>query len=153
MSIPRTAAQLPQAVPDDPHDYLVVLVDEIRRVTQHSKSRPPRKYSFEEWAWFLRLLGEDEGNAETHKKPVPKPHKSRQQRHDRDGGDQLTVEDPERLQWSWVGSRSPLMGSQEEAEWILEKLENRLAEELMALRAEAHGRGSQSRERQTARAD
>ena len=33
-------------------------------------------------------------------------------------------------QRSWVGARSPLMGSQEEAEWILEKLAERLRDEL-----------------------
>lgn len=157
-SIPRTGAQLPKNVPDNQHDYLVVLVDEIRRVTQHMKSHPPRKYSFEEWAWFLKLIGEDEGSAETHKKPIPKQRGRKRQRNmaeHRDGGDMHGPEDddPDRLQWSWVGSRSPLMGSQEEAEWILDHLEDRLAEELMSMRAEAHGRGSQSQERQSATAE
>lgn len=151
VSIPRTGAQLPQAVPADRHDYVVVLVDEVSRVTQHLKSKPPRKYGFEEWAWFLKLIGEDEGSAETHMKPVPRQRrrwrggeKAKEQDDtttttqgdastgDGEGGEQA----PERLQWSWVGSRSPLMGTQEEAEWILEKLEQRLAEELRAMRDE-----------------
>jgi potassium channel subfamily K len=37
------------------------------------------------------------------------------------------------LAWSWVDSKSPLMGSQEEAEWILERLIERLGEELRAV--------------------
>lgn len=147
-SMPRTAAQLPKAVPEDQHDYTVVLIDEISRVTQHIRSHPPRKYSFEEWAWFLRLVGEDEASAETHKKPVPRSRKKGKRRaadgallqpqpQPGGGGGQSQGDEPERLQWSWVGSRSPLMGSQEEAEWILEKLEQRLAEELRSMRDEA----------------
>lgn len=137
VSVPRTTADLPRSVPDCRHDYTVVLIDEISRVTQHLKSKPPRKYNFEEWAWFLSLIGEDEGCADTHKKPVAKSRKRRKA-----GGADKTSDpdDPEHSQWSWVGSRSPLMGSQEEAEWILEKLEQRLAEELRAMRHEALGK-------------
>lgn len=139
VSIPRTAAQLPRSVPTNRYDYIVVLIDEISSVTQHLKSHPPRKYSFEEWAWFLKLVGEDEDRAENHKKPVPK---KRKKRHDgKMEGDEghEQGDEPEKLQWSWVGSRSPLMGSQEEAEWILEKLEKTLAEELRRMRDEALG--------------
>jgi hypothetical protein len=38
------------------------------------------------------------------------------------------------VKWSWVGSRSPLAGSQEESEWILDRLTNRLRESLSAER-------------------
>lgn len=142
-SMARTDAQLPMAVPEDPHDYMVVLIDEISLVTQHMKSHPPRKYSFEEWAWYLRLIGEDEGSAETHTKPVPRSRRKNKKNETGGGAEGKSQGDhPEKLQWSWVGSRSPLMGSQEEAEWILEKLEQRLAEELRAMRDEAFGRGN-----------
>lgn len=147
-SMPRTSIDLPNNVPADRNDLTVLLIDEISHVTQHLKSHPPRKYSFEEWAWFLKLIGEDESNAVSHKKPVPKKNNKKTHHkhgggdgspsdiHD-DGGDQAEQDDPDRLQWSWVGSRSPLMGSQEEAEWVLEKLEQKLAEELRAMRNEA----------------
>lgn len=142
-SMARTSAQLPMAVPEDPHDYMVVLIDEISLVTQHMKSHPPRKYSFEEWAWYLRLIGEDEGSAETHTKPVPRSRRKNKKNKTGSGAEGKSQGDhPEKLQWSWVGSRSPLMGSQEEAEWILEKLQQRLAEELRATRDEALGRDS-----------
>ncbi|CAN8097950.1 unnamed protein product [Discula destructiva] len=153
ISVARTSEQLPTAVPKNRHDLAVVLIDEISRVTQHLKTRPPRKYSFEEWAWFLKLIGEDESSAETHTKPVPRRRRHRKQgQHDgmsesgggsggggnNPGQGEDDAEQPEKLQWSWVGSRSPLMGSQEEAEWILEKLEQRLAELLREMRAEAN---------------
>lgn len=138
ISMPR--ADLPKRVPDNRYDYTVILIDEISRVTQHLKTHPPRKYTFEEWAWFLMLIGEDEGRADTHKKPVAK---SRNVKRKGAEGGAADADDPEHMQWSWVGSRSPLMGSQEEAEWILEKLEQRLAEELRAMRDEALGKGPQ----------
>lgn len=140
VSMPRTSAEIPRDVPIDPHDYHLLLIDEISRVTQHLKSRPPRKYDFHEWAWYLKLIGEDESSADTHKKAVPK---SKKKGKDQGQGAEGGVEDePEKLQWSWVGSRSPLMGSQEEAEWILEKLEQKLAGELRAARDSARKKAS-----------
>lgn len=140
VSMPRTSAEIPRNVPIDPHDYHLLLIDEISRVTQHLKSRPPRKYDFHEWAWYLKLIGEDERSADTHKKAVPKSkRKGKDQDQAAEGG---ARDEPEKLQWSWVGSRSPLMGSQEEAEWILEKLEQKLAGELRAARDAARKKAS-----------
>lgn len=140
VSVPRTLSEIPRDVPTDPYDYHLLLIDEISRVTQHLKSRPPRKYDFHEWAWYLRLIGEDESSADTHKKAVPRSKKKGKGRdQEAEGG---MGDDPEKLQWSWVGSRSPLMGSQEEAEWILEKLEQKLAGELRAVRDAARKKAS-----------
>lgn len=135
VSMPRTSAEIPRDIPIDPHDYHLLLIDEISRVTQHLKSRPPRKYDFHEWAWYLRLIGEDESSADTHKKAVPRSKKKGKDQGQ--GAESGMGDEPEKLQWSWVGSRSPLMGSQEEAEWILEKLEQKLAGELRAARDSA----------------
>lgn len=172
MSIPRQ--DIPDDVPTNRADYHVVLIDEINRVTQHLKSHPPRKYTFREWAWYLKLLGEDERSADTHRQARPHTHRKHENKttntdgpsesggaaseqaslfhataaHFHLGGEvcrdgetktedaKATSEDTDKLQWSWVGSRSPLMGSQEEAEWILEKLTQKLAEELRAVRKE-----------------
>lgn len=142
VSVPRTSAEIPRHVPTDTHDYHLLLIDEISRVTQHLKSRTPRKYDFHEWAWYLKLIGEDESSADTHKKAVTrskKKGKGQGQGHVAEGG---VGDDAEKLQWSWVGSRSPLMGSQEEAEWILEKLEQKLAGELRAVRDAARKKAS-----------
>lgn len=129
VSIPRQS--LPD-IPSNPVDYHITLVEEIGRVIQHLKSKPPRKYTFTEWAWYLRLVGEDEGDAEKHstprhihrtlykKQPPPPPEEKR-----KDGDDDS---------WSWVGKKSPLMGSMEEAEWILERLTGRLTEELKGVK-------------------
>ncbi|KAL2115955.1 hypothetical protein VTJ04DRAFT_10210 [Mycothermus thermophilus] len=41
-----------------------------------------------------------------------------------------------RTSWSWVSHKSPLMGTRNETEWILERLMARLEEELQAMKAE-----------------
>ncbi|KAK4454008.1 outward-rectifier potassium channel TOK1 [Podospora aff. communis PSN243] len=131
VSMPRQV--LPE-IPTNKADYHLVLIQEIGRVMQHLKSNPPRKYTFPEWAWYLRLSGEDEGNADKHHEPHARDKKGVRHRLHRRGEDEEkehTLHHPE--SWSWVGSRSPLMGSKEEAEWILERLTKKLEEELRAV--------------------
>ncbi|KAL2019211.1 hypothetical protein VTK56DRAFT_10011 [Thermocarpiscus australiensis] len=122
---------LPISIPTTKEDYHITLIDEIGRVAQHLKHHPPRKYTFQEWAWYLKLIGEDEADAEQHRKANPhlRRHEKEQLRDGVGSGGQGGP-NGEHLPWSWVGSRSPLLGSQEEAEWILERLIARLGEEL-----------------------
>ncbi|KAB5515665.1 hypothetical protein GE09DRAFT_1231200 [Coniochaeta sp. 2T2.1] len=173
--------------PASQSDYHITLIDEIRRVTQDLKCQPPRKYTFREWAWYLRLIGEDEDDAERHPKACVKVKQATKHARfgrlqlrpgggntaaeadaqdgtvtaDGDGnengkgkatgdgrekypenkqgerrGKQQQEEEADSgpLGWSWVGSNSPLIGSQEEAEWILERLTARLGQELRASR-------------------
>ncbi|KAK4147431.1 outward-rectifier potassium channel TOK1 [Dichotomopilus funicola] len=136
-SIPRERDQLPLALPDSPHDYHITLIDEIRRVTQHLKHQPPRKYSFHEWAWYLRLIGEDEADAGRHRRAQPPAKQQAEPKTTQPNpeSDKInTKETNDQSPWSWVGARSPLMGSQEEAEWILERLIARLGKELRGKR-------------------
>ncbi|KAI0003603.1 voltage-gated potassium channel [Xylariaceae sp. FL0662B] len=143
----------PTKLPKTRAEYHLVLIDEISRVTNHLQSSPPRKYTFKEWAWYLRLIGEDESSATTHRQPT---RKSRKHRHPpprppalstssssppaietsaRGGGSTQGDGDekkPPPPKWSWVGHLSPLMDTREEAEWILDKLEQRLRAELQA---------------------
>lgn len=123
-------------------DFHFLLISEIQVVSRHIRQTPPRRYSFEEWAWYLKLIGEDERDASNHRKPRPKDPKQG----DQAGHDELDrkppshpvsdvrTEDGQELTWSWVGNRSPLMGSQEESEWILDRLTNHLRESLSAER-------------------
>lgn len=80
-------------------------------LTKHLDADPPRKYTFKEWSWLLKLLGEDETDETRHRRvgqplpedaqvasPVPaSPHEKRQE-----GG-----------VWSWLGQESPLMSLEE----------------------------------------
>lgn len=54
------------------HDLNLLLVSEIQTVARHAREPKPRRYSFEEWAWYLKLLGEDERDPDTHRKAKPK---------------------------------------------------------------------------------
>ncbi|KAI0022860.1 hypothetical protein F4780DRAFT_731927 [Xylariomycetidae sp. FL0641] len=132
---------LPDEPPEDKAEYHLILMDEISRVTKHLRHSPPRKYTFKEWAWYLRLIGEDERNPRTHRKPqrtpahthegqvdhivTSSPHEEQEGHHDH-----ADSEYGGQTKWSWVGHRSPLMDSREEAEWILDRLERRLLQEL-----------------------
>jgi potassium channel subfamily K len=113
--------------------YHCVLITEIQKVIRHLNSSPPRKYTFDEWAWYLKLIGEDESTSATHRKVPLKPEV------DGEGLGSATTnvnKDDENFNWSWVANRSPLIGDQEEAQWVLGKLTKVLDCELYAIRAE-----------------
>ncbi|KAK4201122.1 hypothetical protein QBC40DRAFT_348130 [Triangularia verruculosa] len=128
----------PYTLPNRQQDYLVILIDEIARVTAHMKEHPPRKYSFKEWAWYLRLIGEDESDAGQHGRASThvKTKKDRLRGGRPNGLNEEAKVEEKPVPWSWVGSKSPLMGGKEEAEWILERLIERLGEELRRSRKE-----------------
>ncbi|OHE94254.1 ion channel protein [Colletotrichum orchidophilum] len=141
------------ALPASRADYHFLLISEIAAVRQHAKEKPARRYSFAEWAWYLKLIGEDESSSATHRKARPHIHSKKKKkkkpttamsRKRRNGGtvdeeNEEQTEEPDCAdedKWSWVGSQSPLMGSQEECEWILEKLTEKLRDELDVVRGE-----------------
>jgi potassium channel subfamily K len=141
-------------ITEDIHHYRHILITEIRNVYADVNSPKPKKYTYKEWSYFLKLLGEDEGDSKYHRKALTTTGNSHPQENT-DAGTAETAEEQkgdnlqgagqnntatERSdndqtgkkikQWSWIGNRSPLMQDKEEAEWILEKLFIRLEEEL-----------------------
>ena len=120
---------------EDEHHYRYLLIKEIRNVYEHLNAEPPRKYTFEEWAYYLKLLGEDEASPEFHRK-APWNVETTDHR-DPDMGTAGEKDGNEAVrQWSWMGNRSPLMGEKEEAEWLLERLTLTLEEDLNQQRTE-----------------
>ena len=115
-----------------------MLFKAVQDVVTHLDASPPRKYSFEEWCWFLKLLGEDENDPKNHRPLNAIKHEE----HDHGpgtgigeaGGKEVkkavSHDDGEALQgtqnapvpWSWLGPRSPLMSSTDEPKWLLERL-------------------------------
>ncbi|KAK4175282.1 hypothetical protein QBC36DRAFT_331800 [Triangularia setosa] len=146
----RTSA--PFTLPDRQQDYLVILIDEIARVTAHLKEHPPRKYTFKEWAWYLRLIGEDESDADQHSRAGThvRTKKDKLRGGRPDGLNEEAKVEAKPVPWSWVGSKSPLMGGKEEAEWILERLIERLGEQLRRSRKGGDNNG-QEQEREEER--
>ena len=117
---------------EDIHKYHYLLVKEFRNVMKHLNESPPRRYSFEEWAWFLKLMGEDESHSASHRTAPVKVKNDTDTKADMQ---QAQTDDDEggMRQWSWLGNRSPLMGDTEEAEWVLEKLSMTLEKEMKKL--------------------
>ena len=112
------------------HYYHYLLIKEFRNVMKHLNESPPRKYSYDEWAWFLKLMGEDEGSHVSHRKPPVKVNNFSPDKEPDIAQGQTDDEEGKLRQWSWLGNRSPLMGETEEAEWVLERLSMTLEKEL-----------------------
>ncbi|TGJ88199.1 hypothetical protein E0Z10_g605 [Xylaria hypoxylon] len=134
---PSGGQGIPDELPKTRAEYRLVLIDEVRRVSQHLQHSPPRKYTYQEWAWYLRLIGEDESDPSTHRKPHKKPHPTSDEKGlqptGKHGIDGLTVGNRQgqaKTRWSWVDHLSPLMDTRDEAEWILDKLSQKLRQEL-----------------------
>ncbi|KAI1434733.1 voltage-gated potassium channel [Xylaria sp. CBS 124048] len=122
---PPGRRDIPEKFPETRAEYHLVLIDEIRRLSQGLQSSPSRKFTFQEWAWYLRLIGEDESDASTHRGPVARGQLSSQPSADSD--DRQAMD----LKWSWVGHHSPLMDMRDEAEWIIDRLIMKLRQELL----------------------
>lgn len=115
---------------EDIHEYHYLLAQEVRNVMKHINESPPRKYTYKEWAWFLKLMGEDESNPESHRQAPVQVKNALNKDPDIGGGVAGKEKDEPMKEWSWLGNRSPLMGETEEAEWVLERLTATLEGEL-----------------------
>ena len=114
---------------EDIHYYHYLLVKELRNVMKDLDASPPRKYTYKEWAWFLKLIGEDESERDFHRSPPIKVNRNEQDGPEIGKG-HTEGRDGKHRQWSWLGNRSPLMGQKEESEWVLERLAVKLEKEL-----------------------
>ena len=73
----------------------------IRKTANDLNASPPKRYSYEEWAEFTRLIRFSSVNRE-----------------------QLTEEEDEvgLIEWDWIGEDSPMLAKKTESEWILDRL-------------------------------
>lgn len=111
----------------DIHFYHYILVKEIQAVLADTKSEPPKKYTYDEWAYYLKLLGHDEEDSAYHTDTYNKPKKD-----DEEGPQVGRILDHkgEPRHWAWLSLRSPLIGLGSEADWILKRLMTKLHSEL-----------------------
>ena len=136
----------------DEHHYRHVLISQLRKVYADANAATPKRYTYEEWQYFLKLLGENEEDASYHRKPPTSKEEQREAAEieqnnnpetgktaqDRPGGERGRPGEANAgadrgtqvTKWSWIGAQSPLMGDQEEAEWLLERFFQRLEESL-----------------------
>ncbi|KAF2440773.1 potassium channel-like protein [Karstenula rhodostoma CBS 690.94] len=113
----------------DVHFYHYILAKEVRKVMRNVDASPPKQYSYQEWNYYLRLIGQDENDASAHRKPMV-----HHERKPQGGPDLGTADEGERNAWSWLGVRSPLMGNKSEAEWLLQRLSATLEREMHMMR-------------------
>ncbi|KAI9778972.1 MAG: Potassium channel [Geoglossum umbratile] len=96
---PKTLEELAQEGPNEQNlPYKLSIA--IRRVAGHIHTRPPKRYSYEEWVEFTRLIRFSSSTPEE------------------------VEEDEEEeglINWDWIGEDSPMLASQE-AEWLLDRL-------------------------------
>lgn len=90
---------------------LYVAIKEMKNVVQHLDASPPRKYTYAEWTWFLKLIDEDETTPDGHRRPWHHHHQV-----------QTPLRDHEHQVWSWLGQESPLMSMEDEPKWVLTRL-------------------------------
>lgn len=117
-----------------------LLMKSMKNVVQHINASPPRKYTYAEWTWFLKLLGEDESKPDHHRDIGAV--QDGEERGDTNGNAQAGAQeaDGEVQPWSWMGPKSPLMSSIDEPRWVLERLMSTLEEELKEKGDEHDGR-------------
>jgi hypothetical protein len=107
--------------------YRFLLAKETRAILRDSQTHKNKTYTYDEWAYFLRLLGHDEETTELHTKQYNRPKK------DAEPGTQvgrIWGHDGERREWSWLSLRSPLLSAKSEPEWVLDQLMRKLQGEL-----------------------
>ncbi|OAG06886.1 voltage-gated potassium channel [Paraphaeosphaeria sporulosa] len=114
----------------DIHFYHYVLAKELRKLMRDADASPPKQYTYQEWNYYLRLIGQDENDTSAHRKPRVQHERKPHSRPDLGSADE-----GERIAWSWLGVRSPLMGNKSEAEWLLQRISATLELEMDKLRS------------------
>ena len=117
------------------YNFVYVLLKELVMVMADLPASPPKKYSYRDWAWYLKLLGQDEADSALHRQPK----RGTTDRNIKPGEIGTADGDEEDRMWSWLGIRSPLMSTKSEAEWIAARLSSRLEHELDCLRTGREG--------------
>lgn len=98
-TIEEIAAQVPSEV--DEHLLARKLAIAIRRTAHDLKADVPRRYTYEEWVEYTRLI-----------------------RFSRTSKEELAEAEEEEglVEWDWIGEKSPMMAEQCESEWVLDRL-------------------------------
>ncbi|KAK2752686.1 Potassium channel [Arachnomyces sp. PD_36] len=128
--------ELEDALNQSVHHYHHLLVKELRNMQRQVNLDSSRKFDYGEWAYYLKLIGQDESCSNYHRFILASE------------GDRVEDDGPSRPRggslderlgnWSWIGERSPLIGDKEESEWLLEALSEKLEWELNTLSKRAN---------------
>jgi potassium channel subfamily K len=118
------------------HYKQLLIMKQMKQTIQHLDATPPRKYTYSEWCWILKLLGQDESSEEHHRSPheVKKAQNAGELNGQTFDHGQAHAGQPESdgtvVPWSWLGHKSPLMSGIDEPKWVLDRLMDALEREL-----------------------
>ncbi|CAL3965428.1 unnamed protein product [Diplocarpon coronariae] len=82
------------------HEWARKLATAIKRTANDLRADPPKKYSYEEWVEFTRLIRFSYETA----------------------GDPEEDEEQGPIEWDWIGEDSPMLADVSESAWVLERL-------------------------------
>lgn len=108
-----TLEQLATGAALDEHDLARKLALAIRRTAQQLKMDYRRRYTYEEWVEYTRLI-----------RFTSYAHENGGGKGGGDARERLeeAEEDEGIVDWDWIGEDSPMMADQSEAEWVLDRL-------------------------------
>ena len=100
MAPPPTLEQVSELDSLDDQTLAAKLAVAIRHTANHLKDDPPRRYGYEEWVEYTRLIRFSRSKEE------------------------IELEEEERgiVEWDWIGEDSPMMADSTESEWVLDRL-------------------------------
>lgn len=107
--------------------YQYLLVKEVRSVLADVRAKAAISYTYDEWAYFLMLLGHDEESEKLHSRQYNRPKKDDE---DAPQVGRIVDHDGNAREWSWLSLRSPLMSQMSEPEWVLHRLLEQLHGEM-----------------------
>lgn len=101
-----------------------IMLQVAQKIVSHLDQSEPKRYTYEEWTFLLRLLGEDESDESGHRR-IGQPLAE-------DTEIATPVRQNSKQVWSWMGQESPLMSLEDDSEpkWVLRKLMEVLEKEL-----------------------
>lgn len=101
MDLPPTLEQVSDLDSLDDQALGGKLAIAIRRTANHLKDDPPRRYCYEEWAEYTRLI-----------------------RFSRLSKEEIELAEEEQgiVEWDWIGEDSPMLADTTESQWVLDRL-------------------------------
>ncbi|KAJ5757600.1 uncharacterized protein N7511_006294 [Penicillium nucicola] len=84
----------------------------VRRATQHAREGTRKRYCYEEWVEFTRLI------------QFTDPRRPSSSGQSPGAQDSVNMDEDEYglLNWDWIGENSPMLATQTEPEWVLDRL-------------------------------
>lgn len=111
----RTIEELARDENPSPFELAQQLAFAIRRTTHDAREGKRKRYTYEEWVEFTRLIQ----FTDPHSRPSSSSADRNKPFHSSAGVDE---DEYGVLNWDWIGENSPMLAHQSEPEWILERL-------------------------------